>query len=104
MSNIANQTHENRQRMDNNSLSAPERKNTEDIGAKGCLPGQKESKRTEYPGFYTISGEFNKEENDRKTLRFNNKNKLLFDEAILNLKETFNMLGLGQNMDHKERQ
>lgn len=34
-----------------------------------------------------IKGDFVKEEYDRKTMRFNTKNKLHFDEATNNLKE-----------------
>jgi hypothetical protein len=40
-----------------------------------------------------VEGEFSQEEYDRKTLRFNTKNKLHFDEAINNLKEVLGLLG-----------
>lgn len=63
-----------------------ERKNTDDLTSKNTLNGQKIEKRTEYPGYYLTEGDFNKEENERKSLRFNTKNKTLFDEAVNNLK------------------
>jgi hypothetical protein len=70
-----------------------ERKNTEEQSSKPIHP--RGERRTEYPGFYMIEGEFNQEEFDRKTLRFKTKNKLLFDEATNNLNECIRLLENG---------
>lgn len=72
--------------------SGPDRKMTEELSAK-TPQGQRGERRTEYPGYYLISGEYSQEENDRKTSRFNNKNKTLLDEATNNLKEALNFFG-----------
>jgi hypothetical protein len=64
------------------------------MGPNSTLAAQKESKRTEYPGYYELTGEFSQAENDRKTSRFNSKNKLLLDEAILNLNEIIELMGV----------
>ena len=72
---------------------AAERKSTEEQAAKPVV--QKGERRMEYPGFYMIDGEFSQEEFDRKTLRFNTKNKLLFDEVTNNLKEVLSIFREG---------
>ena len=72
-----------------------QRKGTEDLGNKAV--GGKGERRTEYPGFYMIEGQFSKEEFDRKTTRFNTKNKLLFEQASKNLREVLETLTGGKH-------